>query len=219
MNENFNIEIIGGFQQSFDNLCLQILHEGYEFMLTTNRHQTIWAEESLTAHYYWCLNQIDLHVDWKVSIRCEVRQYNENHIFDGFSAKSAPRIDMELSRWDARKELFFRVEAKVLFENDKILPSGSKTKAATGHERYIETGVEHFLNGHYPLPGCLVGYVVEGDTQKILHSINGLLITKGLSPRVGTIQQKKAIIYPELYYSTNQVASTPIILHHFMLKF
>ena len=217
MNENFNIGIIGGFQQSFENLCLQILHEGYVFMITANRHQITWAEESLTAHYYWCLQQIDLRSNWQVSIRCEVRQYTESHIFEGFSAKSAPRIDMELSRWESRQELFFRVEAKILFENDKSLPSGSKVKSTKGHERYIETGIKHFLSGHYPLPGCLVGYVVEGDTEKILHSVNNLL-GKVLVPSISRIQQESSSIYSELYYSTHRSASDSIVLYHFMLK-
>lgn len=218
MNETLNIALINDFQGSFENLCLRILHEGYEFMLSNGRYQTDWAEENLTAHYYWCLQQIDLRIGWQVSIRCEVRQYDEGHIFEGFSAKSAPRIDMELSRWESKNELFFRVEAKILFENDKIRPSGTKVKATDGHNRYIETGIEHFLSGHYPLPGCLVGYVVEGNIQHIVFSINDLIVNNGLSPRIGVIGQEALPLYPEMYFSTNQSTSDDTLLRHFMLK-
>lgn len=218
MNETLNIALIDDFQGSFENLCLRILHEGYEFMLSNGRYQSDWAEESLTAHYYWCLQQINLRIEWQVSIHCEVRQYGEDHIFEGFSAKSAPRIDMELSRWESKTELFFRVEAKIFFENDKIRPNGTKVKATDGHKRYIETGIEHFLSGHYPLPGCLIGYVVEGDSHKILSSINNLIVSNGLSPRVGVIEQESPPLYSELYFSTNQSTSGDTLLRHFMLK-
>lgn len=113
MSETFNIGLIHDFQGAFEGLCLRIIHEGYKFMLTTNRYQANWTEESLTAHYYWCLQQIDVRSDWQVSVRCEVRQYDDAHVFEGFSAKSAPRIDMELSRWELKTELFFRVEESV----------------------------------------------------------------------------------------------------------
>ena len=217
MSENFNSSILGDFQQSFENLCLRILHEGYELMLSTQKYQTNWAEESLTAHYYWCLKNLDSRRKQNVSIHCEVRQYNDHHFFDGFSAKSAPRIDLELSKWYSEDEPTFQVEAKILFDKDKPLPSGGKAKAVRGHERYIETGIEHFLSGHYPLPGCIVGYVVEGDTQQILSSVNGLILNRGLSPRVGIIQQD-TIHFSELYFSANQSRTGEMHLNHFMLK-
>ncbi len=218
MNENFNNGILSDFQHSFENLCHQILHEGYELMLSTQKYQANWAEESLTAHYYWCLKNLDSRRKQNVSIHCEVRQYDDPHFFDGFSAKSAPRIDLELSKWYSEEEPTFQVEAKILFENDRPLPSGRKAKAIRGHERYIETGVEHFLSGHYPLPGCLVGYVVEGDTMNVLSSINNLFVSNGLSPRVGIIEQETEPRFPELYFSDNRSATGATRLNHFMLK-
>ena len=87
------------------------------------------------------------------------------------------------------------------------------------HKRYIETGIEHFLSGHYPLPGCLVGYLVECDTGQIVSSINNIIVADGFSPRVGTIEQEATPIYPELYFSTNQSSTgQEIHLRHFMLK-
>jgi hypothetical protein len=218
MSENFNSSILGDFQQSFESLCLRILHEGYEFMLATQKYQPTWDEESLTAHYYWCLKNLDLRRKQNVSIHCEVRQYDDPHFFEGFSAKSAPRIDLELSKWYSEEEPTFQVEAKILFENDKPLPSGRKARAVKGHERYIQTGIEHFLSGHYPLPGCLVSYVVEGATQQILSSINSLIVSNGLPLRVGIIQQDAEPRFPELYFSDNQSATGTTQLNHFMLK-
>jgi len=87
------------------------------------------------------------------------------------------------------------------------------------HKRYIETGIEHFLSGHYPLPGCLVGYLVECDTGQIVSSINNIIVVNGFSPRVGNIEQEATPIYPELYFSTNQSSTgQEIHLRHFMLK-
>lgn len=218
MSENFNSGILGDFQQSFENLCLRILHEGYQFMLAAQKYRTTWDEESLTAHYYWCLKNLDLRRKQNVSIHCEVRQYDDPHFFEGFSAKSAPRIDLELSKWYSEDESTFQVEAKILFENNKPLPSGGKVRAIKGHERYIETGIEHFLSGHYPLPGCLVGYLVEGDTPQILASVNSLILRKGLSPRVGIIQQNTVPRFSVLYFSENQSGTGEMHLNHFMLK-
>ena len=216
MIENFNSSILGDFQQSFENLCLRILHEGYELMLANQKYQTTWAEESLTAHYYWCLKNLDSRRKQNISIHCEVRQYDDPYFFEGFSAKSASRIDLELSKWYSEEESTFQVEAKILFQNDKPLPSGGKAKAIRGHERYIKTGIEHFLSGHYPLPGCLVSYVVEGDKQQILSSINFFIRSKG--PDVGEIQQETTLPYPDLYFSINRTASSQMLLRHFMLR-
>ncbi len=213
----FHINVIEGFSQSFEKLCLKILHEGYLSMYAAKKYRNQWPEENFSAHYADFLEKTDLALDWQVDIKPEIRKYNESHIFEGFSAKTAPRIDLEFTKWTGpREKSIFSVEAKILFENSKTT-SKSKISPKTCHQRYIKTGIEHFLNGHYPLPGCMVAYIVEGNKHNIINSINTIVIAKGLSPKAGIIEQVSPPIYPELFHSQITLPSNPTILYHFIL--
>jgi len=217
INTPFHINLIEDFSQSFEKLCLKILHEGYLDMLAAKKYQNQWPEENFSAHYVHFLKEVEIRLDQKVSVHCEVRQYDESHVFEGFSAKSAARIDIELSSWTApRTESFFSVETKILFENPKITPK-SKISPKTCHQRYIETGIEHFLSGHYPFPGCMVAYIVEGNKHNIIDSINTIIRSKGLPPQAGIIEQASLSIYPELFHSQITLPSNSSVLYHFIL--
>ncbi|MDO8367303.1 MAG: hypothetical protein Q7T20_10925, partial [Saprospiraceae bacterium] len=194
---------------------LQMLYEGYLIMLENSANKTGWGEENLSAHYIECMKNSRTFISFPVSIIPEPRLYDRRHTHEGVSAKKAPRIDIQFT-WQSKSN--YTVEAKILFEYAKKRGSGITAQSLTCHKRYIATGIEHFLSSHYPLPGCLVGYVVEGDTQQIVSSINNLIASNGPSPRVGEIQQEAIPRFPELYFSTHQTASGGMHLNHFMLK-
>ena len=68
------------------------------------------------------------------------------------SAKSASRIDLKLStNWiDATKRVCYFVEAKNLIENN-CAKQGRKSKLSAKkiQERYISTGIDHFISGEW----------------------------------------------------------------------
>ncbi len=214
MSQSFNDKIVRDFQKSFENLCLSLLHEGYGFMQSDNRYRTNWSEENLTAYLYWCLKQLESRLDNQISVHCEVRQYDEKHFFEGFTAKSAPRIDMELSKWYSTFEIVFQVEAKILFETDKITTKGNNVSATKGHKRYIETGIDHFQTGYYPMPGCMVGYVVEGDVANIIDSINAIIAASNK----GKITRSLSSDFSAMHLSSITTENGVVDLRHFMLK-
>jgi hypothetical protein len=182
-------------------------------MKLAKRYQINWPEENLTAHYYWCLKQLESRYNNQISIHCEIRQYNEKHIFEGYSAKTAPRIDMEFSKWYSKFELVFQVEAKLIFEKNKKTTKGRSVSAKIGHKRYIETGISHFQTGYYPMPGCMVGYVVEGSVAYIIDAINALV----KEPEMGKINNQPSSDFPEMHVSSLNTAIGEVELMHFML--
>lgn len=218
MELNLDESIIHGFQRSQEQLCLQILYQGYLLMLAEAKYDLDWEEDTLTINYARNMRLTNEARENNVTIIDQRKIYIEEHYSGENSTRTAPIIDLQFTKWfqnDA--EIHFYAEAKNLSEQNWNKKSGKSVNAVYYHNRYIETGIGNFLSGRYP-SGCLVGYVVEGDTQKILSSINKLIVNNGLSPRVGVIEQEDPPLYPEMYFSTNQSTSGETLLRHFMLK-
>lgn len=204
----FRIGISNDFHRSFELLSCQMLHEGYVLMLAAKQYQLDYEEEKLTAQYIYFMELTEVHKNFPVAIFPERRLYSERHTHGEDSPKKAPRIDIQFT-WNSKHH--FWVEAKILFEKDK---KGKTAAAKEKHKRYIETGIDHFQTGYYPMPGCMVGYVVEGDVLNIIDSINAVIAASSK----GEINRSPSSDFSEMHLSSISVENGVVDLRHFMLK-
>ena len=176
MNGNFNPIFVNSTLQILEKRCLTLLFEGYN-AIKLNANITIdWEEEDISKALILYWNTSKKRGLWNIGIIPEHRIYND----DKMPAKKAARIDFRFSSWTRNQECTYFAEAKNLIETD-TLKTGRKTKtsAISLQKRYIKTGIGNYFSGRYPSNGCLLGYVLQGNTQNIIDSINRHLSNNG----------------------------------------
>jgi hypothetical protein len=124
-----------------------------------------------------------------------------NNQVKGFSDK-LPRIDFVYFKIWEEKRYHCYMEAKRLKETDASLKKA-----------YINNGIDRFTSGRYPL-GCMLGYLVEGDTGRTVNGINSLLIKDSRNSEI--LHHESHQLINSYYESTHLNMGT---LKHFIFDF
>ena len=160
---------------NFQQNCIELLRWA---CITLKSNKTIdenWGEENISANLNLYIRNSKYAIDANVFVESEHTFYTEDILNNRKTAKCGNRIDLVFqNNWKGRKFMFY-VEAKNLVAHDfKKQGNRSITKADKVQRRYIDTGVDHFISGHYP-QGCLLGYVLNGKTTDVVDGVNELL--------------------------------------------
>ncbi|HEY5589687.1 MAG TPA: hypothetical protein VIK55_01595 [Paludibacter sp.] len=207
------------FEDSFENNCLTLFGEAYKYIRENSDITIDWDEENISANFFNYIDKSEKAIGLNINISDECRLYYDIILKGKIPAKKAPRIDFRLTtNWlEEKKRLEYFVEAKNLIESD-CYKSGRKAKisAQEKHERYINTGIDNFISGRYPQKGCIVGYVLQGEPNKIVNKINAYLqqcnrTSEYLYSMESTIQNLEFC-----YQSSHE---NEIRIKHFLLKF
>ncbi|MFT4071907.1 MAG: hypothetical protein QM654_08325 [Dysgonamonadaceae bacterium] len=207
MSGNFNPEYINSTLQILERRCLILLSEGYGATKSNGNISIDWEEEDISKELLLSLNTNRKRLEWQIDIVPEYRIYKN----DGTSAKSAARIDFRFSSWNINQWEYY-AEAKNLIEADSF-KVGRKTKisATKLHKRYIETGVDNYLSGKYPQPGCLIGYILQGKTENIVSILNTYLCNLNRKTEALQPQDLDLINFNSYYISFHN--NSPFIKH------
>ena len=175
MSDKLKSSIIRDFESSFVQNCLILWGEAFAF-IKANKTVTIdLEEENISALFFDYIDKSEHAIALNINIADEHRLYFNSILSGKKSAKSASRIDFRLTTncTEQLKRIEFFIEAKNLIEND-CFKAGIKTKVSAHklHQRYIKTGIDNFISGKYPSNGCLVGYVLQGNLEKIVLMVN-----------------------------------------------
>lgn len=214
-----NRKTIDSIRATFKSRCIFIFIESYHIVKAQNEYDLSWEEEQFSAILIKGIEDCPLAQKWKIDVVPEYRLYAEEIIKGEKLPKSAAKIDMRFSGWTSRKKMLFFIEAKNLCENDWNKKNNIKVNASQQQHRYINTGIDHFLNQHYPDNGCLAGYVLEGIPDNIIKKINVILIKQGRDREflrlTGPINH-----HTEIYNSIHVLPhENELILTHIFLKF
>jgi hypothetical protein len=211
MSGNFNFIFVNSTLQTLEKRCLILLSEGYAVAKSHENISIDWEEEDISKELIQSLESNKNRKKWKITIMPEYRIYKK----DGLPAKQAPRIDFRFSSWMPEEWDYF-VEAKNLIDIDSHkFGRKSKIPAKKLHKRYIETGIDNYISGHYPSNGCLIGYVLQGEIENIVTRLNKYLCD---SNRVAEVLSPKSFELENLdycYISTHNLLS----IKHLMLDF
>lgn len=202
-------------KEDFERKCIFLLEWACRTLNNEKTIDTEWGEENITANIYTYIDKSQLAVDYDIHIRCEQPLFSQDILDNRKKAKGAFRIDLMFQHnWDKQKYCFY-VEAKNLVEHD-FTKKGNKTatKAIQSQNRYISTGIDHFLGSHYP-KGCLLGYVLNGSASGVQAGLNAILTQDN---RGDEILVYASGISPWICYKSDHVAC-PMNLTHFWFEF
>lgn len=207
------------FKRALVGRCVEVLVKGYQSMIAASQYNLSWEEEQFSAHLISHMENLEEANQYRMDIIPEPRLYDQEVIEGKKAPKKSSKADIRIcmwsnNTWSTPVKFVYIIEAKNLSEQDWKKESGSKVIAKAQKKRYIETGIDHFISGHYP-EGCLAGYVVQGDSDKIVSGINEIL--KQVSPsRESEILKDKEAIYS--YTNCYRSMHSNGILQHFFLK-
>lgn len=214
-----NKDIISDFENSFRTNCLILIGEAYKWLKDTKNITVDWDEETISANIFTHIYENEKAIAWNINVSDECRLYHQAILNNKIRARSAFRIDLKLStNWiKATKRVCYFVEAKNLIENN-CTKQGRKSKLSAKkiQERYISTGIDHFILGDYPANGCMIGYIIEGTTTRIVENINEILFQK---TRSNETLKKKELDIPYLEDAYISVHLNDNVLHHYFLQF
>lgn len=193
---NFNSKHAKIAKAGFEYKCIFILIDGYRLMKAARKYEIDWEEEQITAQLIYFIELSPARKKWKIQVMPEIRNYTNEIIIGEKLPKEASRIDMQMSSWQTENEEVYYIEAKNLCENDWVKEDGSKVSSSNQLNRYINKGVLHFISGYYPTNGCMCGYMLEGNNDKIIKKLNNILANKSLNQ----LKVAKAINGHSMFY-------------------
>lgn len=214
MNGKLNQDIINQFKVKFESNCIYLLLDAYTSLQDSNRKVSEESENNITAQLFGFMKKSQLRLDLQIHLARE-SYLDSDEIYDGLQdADKSPRIDIKYSSWNSNIETEYYMEAKNLAENNWTKNStGAILDAHKLRKRYIETGIANFISGRYP-NGCLLGYVLEGNTHKIVELLNKILIAENRAKEILVNSKIHNANYS--YISKHKGTSRPL-LNHFML--
>lgn len=176
---NLDVTIVNAVKADFYQKCINLLAWACYELKGLKQVDTGWGEENITANIYTYIKNCQLAIDEDIFVESEHPFYSQAILDNLKKAKSASRIDMVFQHnWSGNRFCFY-VEAKNLVEYNYLKKGNQKPSSAKKVlVRYITTGIDHYLKGHYPL-GCLLGYVLNGNVISIADKINFLLTNRG----------------------------------------
>ena len=168
-----NSAIIGAINNGFEYRCMSLLLESYSDVKLKDIVNIDCEEEYISAVLFDYIDKCPQSFEWNIDITPEYRFYEDEVLKRKKSAKTATRIDLRFCGWADDRKLTYFIEAKILIETDTAKKERkSKISAKYLHKRYIATGIDSYLSSHYPSNGCLIGYILQGETENIIGSIN-----------------------------------------------
>lgn len=214
MNGKLNQDIINLFKAKFEGNCIYLLLDAFTSLQNSNRKIGEQSENNITAQLVGFMKKSSLRADLQIHLERE-SYLDSDETYDGLQdADKSPRIDIKYSVWSSNVEVEYYMEAKNLAENNWTKSStGAIVDAHKLRRRYIETGIDNFTSGRYP-NGCLLGYVLEGKSHKIVELLNRILITEKRAKEILVNNKAHNVSYS--YYSKHDGTSSPL-LKHFML--
>lgn len=189
------------FKVPFEQKCYQLIVEAYQTSLTEKVIQLDWNENDISSELHRHIKENPLRKKWKVSTNVEADIPKDIPKVKGFS-DTFPRIDFRLTSFISTYEYEYFFEAKNLKQNDSALK-----------RRYIKTGIDNFVSKKYE-NGSLIGYLLEGKTNKTIIDINSLLEKDKRNTETLIFKSNKLI---KTYYESNH--SDIGILKHLIFDF
>lgn len=178
-------QIVGQISEAISNLyrgvferrCVELLAEACSHVQAQRHPDTNWPEENITANIDDYLRNSQKMRNYDIHIDSDYYLWDSDILSNAKTAHSAPRIDMSFCNYRIAKRFVFYVEAKNLIEHPcRKFGRKSMLQPNAIQRRYIEKGIDHYVTQYYPMPGVMLGYILEGDVSLIVKGINSILV-------------------------------------------
>lgn len=190
------------------NHCAEIIEQGYRNYLADSEKVFAADETIITAGLYDHIQTIVEEDDLPFTIVAELHEYTKSIKKGIINPKKAKRFDLHFTNFYYKPRIKFGVEAKLLADMDT-----STKNANTLINEYVEdAGMGKFIKGIYQEDGFMLGYILNGEADKIVGKIN-LKITTTYSVKEQLSKLTKN------YVSTYTLEAKDKELHHLFLNF
>jgi hypothetical protein len=215
MRGQLSKKIIQSFKEKFEENCISLLIESFQSVHNSGRVITDYSENDITAQLVGAMKANPKRKNLQISIDRENYLDFENTYQGLTNADKSARIDIKYNTWHTSEEYEYFMEAKNLAEDNWIKSNQTCVDAARLRKRYVETGIDNFITGKYS-NGCLLGYVLQGNSDKIVEKINSLL----KSAKRESEHLKSSNQYTEInFYFSDHLNPSRMKLKHFLLNF
>jgi hypothetical protein len=170
-------DVLPNVDSNFEQACLWIMTEAFKRMKLEKRYDLTWKETCFSACLVGHMQKIRHENDIALRIDPESHLYQEQMLNCTEDPDTAPRIDIKISGGWVHENVYYGIEGKILVENNWRTRDASYLR-----RRYIDTGIDNFVNGRYSDKmdmGCMVAYVVQGSASEIASEINNFLKRDG----------------------------------------
>lgn len=201
-------DIVHLLYQNVKHDCIELIENGYKNYLTDTEKVFSEDETIITAGICDHIDKIIYEVDLPFTIVPESHQHTTAIRKGKVNPNKARRFDLLFTHFQYKPRLKFGVEAKLLAETNT--PSKNAT---TLIKEYVEdAGMGKFINKIYEEDGFMLGYILNGEADKIVNRIN-LKITTTYSANEHLSKHKGH------YLSTYTLEGKQKELHHIFLNF
>ncbi|MCF8331275.1 MAG: hypothetical protein K9H84_02385 [Bacteroidales bacterium] len=145
-----------------------------------------WNENDISQEILEKINLNPLRLKWNITASREYYLPKNDLKIKGFADRLS-RIDFRLTSIFLEQEFIYYIEAKRLKENDADLK-----------RLYIKEGMDRFISEKYPR-GCMLGYLLEGRTDKTIKEINKLIIKDSRNSEI--LKRKKSNLFKSFFES------------------
>lgn len=203
---------------SFKIVCLELLEAAYTKVLAAGVVSREWNENAISEVLVSKINDDSNAIAKHITAITEKRLLPKGLASAQASVDDAHRIDINIGGFGWSKEEYrttYFMEAKNLYCNGFIKKGNkSKTSPAKYAQRYINTGIDNLLNGHYPVNTLLLGFVLEGTAHEAVKLLNKHLVKN--SRRTEKIVLRKSMVFHHLRFATSKHPEKVSIEHCFL---
>lgn len=190
------------------NHCAEIIEQGYQSYLSDTSKIFSEDETVISAGIYDNIEMIIDKDELPLYIAVELHQYTTPIKKGKTNPNKAKRFDLHFTNFSYKPRIKFGIEAKLIAEANT-----SRKRAAFLINEYVEdAGMGKFIKGIYEDDGFMLGYILNGTTEKIIENIN-LKITSTYSSNEQISKNQKPYLSP---YTLNGKDKN---LHHIFLDF
>lgn len=203
---------------SFKIVCLELLEAAYTKVLASGVVTREWDENAISEVLVSGINDDSGAISKHITAITEKRLLPKGLANALSSVDDAYRIDIKIGGFGWSKEEYrtkYFMEAKNLYCNS-FTKKGNKCKTSPDKyaQRYINTGIDNLLNGHYPVNTLLLGYVLEGTVHEAVKLLNKHLAKN--SRRKEKIVLRKGVVFHHLKFATSKHPEKVSIEHCFL---
>ncbi len=197
--------------ESFQIGVFNLISEAYQIIRIPDKIAEKPDESQISLSLFVALKMLCCNSSW---VNCEHHEFTEDIIDGRKRSISAKRFDIYFGNWSTPKRIEYGVEAKLLVENDFM---GRKLKFLI--EEYVgDAGMNKYISGLYKQRGCMVGYIVEGEINKIIAKINKQIESIFDTTQKLAKENSSNFIHKEIYKSIHK-GKLKYAMFHLMLDF
>lgn len=205
---------------SYKMICLHLLDLAYRDVHDAHVVNSDWDENAISEVLANSINTNTETIQHHITAIVEKRMLSGDLYLAPTTVDDAPRIDIMIGGFGMDRNTEYReacyMEAKNLYSYD-FTKTGHKSKISSTFyaKRYIATGIDNILKGHYPGDTLLLGYVLNGTIDSAVDKINVNLASD--SRQSESIKMQIGEDFPNLVFGRSAHPTGVEIMHCYLL--